>query len=226
MTAMKKRYVAAGAVIVGLGGYFLLRDTSDAAEPKKVSTRDGSMRIDRPHNVETPVARPSTPQRRKPKEKWNPVTKSFEREIMDANPEDELERAQKDELLYKISRLRLSASDAAAPCWKGGDSTEEIHIKYSVIVDKEAVRADNVRVIDNNISDAKTTACIVQSIEDMSTDGDGLPNMTKDFELTMSLHDLYVRNRGAAQQDEDRGTKVNPIESPIDKPTATWPPAK
>jgi hypothetical protein len=47
--------------------------------------------------------------------------------------------------------------------------------------------------------------------------------MRQEYTLNMSLHDLWVRNRGQASQDEDSKSKVDPMPSSIDKPPATIP---
>ena len=209
-----------------IGGYWMLPDSKPDPEVVKAK-REARVNVDKPRSaaIEVPKVE-GVPQRRKVKQVWNKENKSWEREIVDATPEEEAERAAKDEYGYKLSRLRLSASDAAAPCWKGGDVPDEIHIAYSVVVAHDMLQGDNVRVLENHVTDQATVACIVQSIEDMRAPSDGLPEARHDYDLTMSMHDLFVRNRGYATQQEDRDTKVDPGSTPIDRPPATWPPPK
>nr|HEX4316637.1 hypothetical protein [Kofleriaceae bacterium] len=213
-----------GLLVVVVGGYALLHDGGKAQAMTK-GGRSGEVAMNAPKKVQfdqpaDPFARqPNAPQQ--PKVRYNPINKSYEREMVDAVPNPEA--AAREELQYRISRLRLSASDAAAQCYKGDDSNQTIHIEYTVVVDKEQLRADNVRVLDNSITDSQVTGCIIQSVKDMSSFAERMPDMRKDEELVMSLHDLYTRNRSVDSQDQDSKTAVDPMPTRYDLPPVKVP---
>jgi hypothetical protein len=143
------------------------------------------------------------------------------REMVDAVPDEELR--QKEEMKYKIHRLRLTAADAAAPCYTGADSRESMHITYTIVIDKEALHAENLRVVDNSISDPAVTACILSTVRDMSTLAEQMPDMRVDEDLTMDLHSLFVRNQSAASAEKAAHTVVDPQPTPTDRPPAQIP---
>jgi len=78
--------------------------------------------------------RPQT-SRKTPREWKDPVTGAINREILDAVPDPAAAAAE--ELKYRKSGLRLTLADAAAPCWSGSDSKEEIELES--VVDAPAV---------------------------------------------------------------------------------------
>jgi hypothetical protein len=222
---MNKRWlIGGGLLVVGVGGYFLLHDDGKAQAMTK-GGRTGEVAVNAPKQVapEAPIDpfKPQTPVNRKPHMHYNPENKSWEREIMDAVPDPEA--AAREELTYRISRLRLSASDAAAQCYHGDDSNQTIHLEYTVVVDHENLRAENVRVLDNSITDATVTGCIMQSVRDMSTFAERMPDMRKDEELVMSLHDLWTRNRSVQGAADDAKTTVDPMPTKYDLPPVKVP---
>jgi ribosomal protein L25 (general stress protein Ctc) len=200
---MDKRWLLGGGVVAaGAIAYVLLRG---GAPPEAAAdrNRDGRVRVGpvREARAEVPREDPFAPkplEKRKPKTWVDPVSGATNREIMDAVPDPEA--AAREELTFRLRRLRLSASDAAAPCYGGGDSKEEITIKYSIVIKKEELHAEDVSVAENNISDPTVSACIVQAVRDMTSVVDKIPDMRDSYTLTMSLHDLYVRNRGGADK--------------------------
>jgi hypothetical protein len=102
-------------------------------------------------------------------------------------------------LAYKVQRLRLAAADAAAPCWPGGDRSEDIEVAYTLVVDREALRATDVRVVEDHLGNPTVRACVVGAIRDMSAFAEGMADLRRDYTVRISLHDLYVRNRLAAE---------------------------
>jgi hypothetical protein len=233
---MHKRWLlGAGILVVAIGAWYLLHDNTkaDAMTPQK--GRDAKVAIDKPRPVEedhvasldkppcvsNDPLRPCEPVLHAPKVDCNADHTVCHREIVDAVPDEELR--QKEEMKYKIQRLRLSASDAAAPCYTGGDSRESMDITYTVVIDKEQLHAENVRVSDNTISDPAVTACILSTVRDMSTLAEQMPDMRVDEHLTMDLHSLWVRNQGAAAQERNAHTVVDPQPTPTDRPPAQIP---
>jgi hypothetical protein len=225
---MKRRIaLAAGAAVIAAGGFWLLRSGPEpvqatARRSAKVETRAIKPAAperpaeDKPRMVMTESGlRPQT-NRRQPRTWIDPVSGAVNREILDAVPDPEAAAAE--ELKYRKSRLRLTLADAAAQCWSGGDSKEEIELEYTLVVENEVIRADNVRIKQSNLSDPAVARCIVDSVRDLRTLGDKIPNMREDQGLVMSLHDLYDRNRREAKQSahEDKPESY-------DRPTAQPP---
>ena len=203
---MKRRVaLVVGAAVVVIGGaYWLLRPASGSAQATarrsaKIDVRDvkpgaapEAPRADKPKMVMTESGwRPQTT-RKKPREWVDPVSGAIHREILDGVPDPEAAAAE--ELKYRKSRLRLTLADNAAPCWSGGDSKEEIELEYTLVVDKEVIRADNVRVKTSNITDPTVERCIIDSVRDLRTLGDKIPDMREEQGVFMSLHDLHDRN--------------------------------
>jgi hypothetical protein len=161
--------------------------------------------------------RPQTT-KRKPREWIDPVSGAVNRELLDAVPDPAAAAAE--ELKYRKSRLRLTLADAAAPCWTGGDSKEEIELEYTLVVDKEQIRADNVRIKNSNITNPTVERCITDAVRDLRTLGDKIPDMREEQGLVMSLHDLQDRNTRAAK---NRASASDDPRESFDRPTATPP---
>jgi hypothetical protein len=229
---MKTRWLLGGGALVAIiAGYFWLHDDAPAEAMTKPSGRTGQIakiEVKQQERAAAPTApkiidplRPDQPVLHPPHEECTPDGKYCRREIVDAVPD--LDGAKREELVYKIRRLRMSASDAAAPCYSGGDSDKTIHVAYSVIIKDQQLRAGFVRPTEDNLGDSTLTQCMMGAIRDMSTDAEGLPDMAQDEQLTISLHDLWTRNRSADQQARDRNTTVDPQPTPTDRPPAKIP---
>jgi|JI10StandDraft_1071094.scaffolds.fasta_scaffold175686_3 hypothetical protein len=108
------------------------------------------------------------------------------------------EQIKAEELEYKRYRLRFKLADAAAECHEGGDQSEDIRLAYTMVVRGEILTLENVRVLESNLPDPSVEACIVASVKAMRSPAKGLPDLRQDNEAYLSLHDLYVRNRAAA----------------------------
>jgi hypothetical protein len=202
---MKRRVtLVVGAAVVVIGAaYWLLRSAPGSAQATarrsaKIDVREvkpgtpEAPHVDKPRMVMTESGlRPATT-RKKPREWVDPVSGAIHREILDGVPDPEAAAAE--ELKYRKSRLRLTLADNAAPCWSGGDSKEEIELEYTLVVDKEVIRADNVRVKTSNITDPTVERCIIDSVRDLRTLGDKIPDMREDQGVFLSLHDLHDRN--------------------------------
>jgi hypothetical protein len=227
---MKRRFVVvAGAGVVAIAvGYWLLPSSKESAKPgapraTRTATRDvapslgsTSPEAPKPRMVMTESGlRPQTT-RKAPRQWVDPVSGAVNREILDAVPDPEAAAAE--ELKYRKSRLRLTLADAAAPCWGGGDSKEEIELEYTLVVDKEVIRADNVRVKTSSITNPTVERCIIDSVRDLRTLGDKIPNLREEQGLIMSLHDLYDRNRRDAKDQQKPSDRRDPIELPPAQP--------
>lgn len=160
--------------------------------------------------------RPQTT-RKKPREWKDPVTGAINREILDAVPDPEAAAAE--ELKYRKSRLRLTLADAAAPCWSSRDSSEEIELEYTLVVHREVIRAEDVRVKNSNVSDPTVERCILDAVRDLKTLGPNIPDMREDQGLILSLHDLYDRNQREAK-DRASPRPPDPVELPPARPPA------
>jgi hypothetical protein len=226
---MKRLVLAAGAAAIGLGAFWLLRSEPEpmqttARRSAKVETRaikpaaPERPEADKPRMVMTESGwRPQTT-RKEPRTWIDPVSGAVNRELLDAVPDPEAAAAE--ELKYRKSRLRLTLADAAAPCWSGDDSKEEIELEYTLVVENEVIRADNVRIKQSNISNPAVARCIVDSVRDLRTLGDKIPNMREEQGLVMSLHDLYDRNRREAKQSAQQDDKPEPHDRPAAQPPA------
>jgi hypothetical protein len=85
------------------------------------------------------------------------------------------------------------------------------------------LRADDVRIVSNTMSDPAVTACILSAIRDMRQLVEKMPNQHEDTEFIISQHDLWVRNR------QDQGGSKKPSDEPMteyDRPTVVPLPAK
>jgi hypothetical protein len=204
---MKRRValVVGAAVVLIAGAYWILHPTSGVARSAARRSAKIDLRELNPATPEAPPAEKPKPRmvmtesglrpqtmRKKPREWVDPVSGALRREILDGVPDPEAAAAE--ELKYRKSRLRLTLADNAAPCWSGGDSKEEIELEYTLVVEKEVIRADNVRVKTSNISDPTVERCIIDSVRDLRTLGDKIPDMREDQGVFMSLHDLHDRN--------------------------------
>jgi hypothetical protein len=205
-TKMKRRValiVGASVVVIG-GAYWLLRPAPGSAHATarrsaKIDVRElgpaaAAPRADRPKPKMVMTESGLRPQttRTKPREWVDPVSGALRREILDGVPDPEAAAAE--ELKYRKSRLRLTLADNAAPCWTGGDSKEDIELEYTLVVENEVIRADNVRVKNTTITNPTVERCIIDSVRDLRTLGDKIPNLREEQGVFMSLHDLHDRN--------------------------------
>jgi hypothetical protein len=200
---------AAGVIAVA---YWLLRSPPSpppaaASRPSKATTRSAPPALEasatpasspapRPAMVMTESGlRPQTA--RKPREWIDPVSGAMNRELLDAVPDPESDA--REELKYRKSRLRFVLADAAAPCWTGADSKEEIELEYTLVVEKEMIRTDNVRVKTSSITDPTVQRCMIDAVRGLQSPAYKIPDLREDQGLFMSLHDLYDRNERAAK---------------------------
>jgi hypothetical protein len=140
------------------------------------------------------VAPAAPPNRLRPKRvmHWDPRNKTW-----NESPPPEAER------VSPRAWLRLAMADGAVSCWRGGDQSEDIELAYTIVVEHEALRVAEVRVVRSEISDLMVSSCIVGAVADVSMLAEGLPDLRQDSRLTISLHDLYVRNRAEREEAEE-----------------------
>ena len=227
--ALKLRWPLVGVGLLALGGgaFFLLRSSDSDAESDKnvrsakieVARRSGGKTEPKKIDLKPPVKMVMTEtglrpmQQRKPRTTIDPRNGSVVREIVDAVPDPE--SAAREELKYRKSRLRLALSDEAASCWKGGDAKDEIELEYTLVVENEVIRTENVRVVQSGLKDPTVERCIIDAVRDLRGFAEQVPNLREEQGLTMSLHDLYVRNRGATEdKSEDRKEAVD-VDPPV-----------
>jgi hypothetical protein len=227
---MKHRLVllTGTAAIVIAAAYWLLPSAPVATQPSAPRAAAASPRGAEPSLPSAPVAvarpkmvmtesgwRPQTT-RKTPREWKDPVTGAINREILDAVPDPAAAAAE--ELKYRKSRLRLTLADAAAPCWSGSDSREEIELEYTLVVEHETLRADNVRVKTSNLTNPTAERCIIDAVRDLRTLAAKLPDMRENGGIIMSLHDLYDRNQRDARDHAPPSTRRDPVELPPARP--------
>lgn len=227
---MQRRLVlVTGATLAVVGAAYWLRPTAQPAQATvrrsaRVAVRDVSAPPARePAPAEkVPMVltesgwRPQTT-RTQPREWVDPVSGAVHREMLDAVPDPAAAAAE--ELKYRKSRLRLTLADSAAPCWNGGDSREAIELDYTLIVEKEMIRTDNVRIRNSRISNPTVERCIIDAVRDMRMSADRIPDLREEQGLVMSLHDLHDRNQ---RQAKSRVVHDDPPTA-IDRPTAKPP---
>jgi hypothetical protein len=221
--------LVAGIAAVAIGAYGWLRREPATAPAAAGRSAKVDVRGVKPAGAERPAAdkprmvmtesglRPQTA-RKEPRTWVDPVSGAVNREILDAVPDPAAAAAE--ELKYRKSRLRLTLADAAAQCWGGGDSKESIELEYTLVVEKEVIRADNVRIKDSSVSDPTVARCIVDAVRDMRTLGDKIPDMREEQGVIMSLHDLHDRNQRDAKNNAKRDDKLEPFDRPTAQPPA------
>jgi hypothetical protein len=224
---MKHRLaLVAGGAIAVIGAAYWLRPTSQAAQA--TARRSSRVEVRSIQSTREPAApekvpmvltesgwRPQTA--RAPRQWVDPVSGAVNREIVDAVPDPAAAAAE--ELKYRKSRLRLTLADAAAPCWTGGDSKEEIELDYTLIVEKDTIRTDNVRIRTSKLTNPTVERCIIDAVRELRMSADRIPDMREEQGLTMSLHDLHDRNQ---RQLKSRAVQADPPTS-VDRPTAQPP---
>jgi hypothetical protein len=231
---MKHRWTLAAVGVLAAGGAYWLSRSSEGEAARAPSSRTAKIeapirRVEPGAPAEAPPAkepvkmvmtesglRPMTA--RQPREKIDPRNGSTMREIVDSVPDSAA--AAREELTYRKQRLRLTLSDEAAACWGGGDEKDEIELEYTLVVQNEVIRTENVRVKQSGIKNPTVERCIIDAVRDLRSFAEKIPDMREEQGLIMSLHDLYARNRST------RPNKSEPDQpDPADRPTAV-PPGK
>ena len=223
---MNKRWlIGGGAVVLGMGAYFILHDRGPAAAMTRPAR---PVAINLQHDPLAPAvaADPLAPQPLpkkfvKPVPVLNPKNGSYEMPMIDAVPDPEGEAREK--FLYTVHRMKLAVGDEASRCYTGGDGKAEIDIGYTMVVENEVLSAQNVHVIDDGLGDPSLTACITNAIRDMRQLQEGMPNEKTDREFRMSQHDFYVRNH--QDQSNVKGHNDDTM-TEFDRPTVVPTPPK
>lgn len=104
-----------------------------------------------------------------------------------------------EKLIYKQRRLRFKLSDAAAVCYDGPDSKEQVSLAYTMAVKDGTLRVEDVRVLASNLSSNTVQECIISAVRSLATTAPDIPDSRKTVESTIGLHDLWVRNRGTGE---------------------------
>ncbi len=199
---MRRVFLGLAVVGVGVAAYLMLRGGDDerASATPAVTARAGTppLRAHRgdatatPEEADTPAAPPvdlsdPSPGVKKWKEPGLPGT--F-REVVAPDDSENVE----EKLTYKMRRLRFRLTDAAADCYAGEDSKQQVAIAYTLVVHGGELSVEDVRQLESNITDRNVENCIVNSVKVMRTNVD-VPDLRKEQETVISLHDLWVRNR-------------------------------
>lgn len=98
-------------------------------------------------------------------------------------------------LAFKKSRLRFALYDAAGICWSGGDDVSDVQVAYTMVVEREVLRLENVRLVDSTLPDPALERCILDQLRELRSPADELGDLREDGASWISLHDLYTRNR-------------------------------
>ncbi len=98
-------------------------------------------------------------------------------------------------LEFKKSRLRFALYDAAAECWSGGDEVADIQVSYTLIVENETLRLENVRMTESTLPDPAVEQCILGRLRELRSAAADIPDQREDGASWIALHDLHKRNR-------------------------------
>ena len=98
-------------------------------------------------------------------------------------------------LEFRKSRLRFALYDAAAECWSGGDDVADVQVAYTLIVEREVLRLEDVRLVDSTLPDPALERCILGRVTELRAPAAEIPDLREDGSSWISLHDLYTRNR-------------------------------
>jgi hypothetical protein len=200
---MRARNAVALTAVAGLGvGLWLVtrdgraeRSEPDSTAPRSKATRQPGAKLPAPaRRMTAPPARPEMP--RTFKDPKRPDVTYMEVKDAVADPVREAE----EKLLYRKRRLRFALSDAAAECWSGDDNKADIEVGYTLVVEHEVLRVEDLRMLDSTLPDPALEDCILHQIADLRAPADGIPDMREAGSSFISLHDLFVRNRGAADK--------------------------
>ena len=96
---------------------------------------------------------------------------------------------------FKKSRLRFALYDAATDCWAGGDDVSDLEVTYTMIVEGEVLRLENVAMTDSTMPDPEIERCIVTQLRELRSPATDIPDLREDGSSWISLHDLYTRGR-------------------------------
>ncbi len=96
---------------------------------------------------------------------------------------------------FKKSRLRFALYDAATECWAGDDDVADLQVTYTMIVEGEVLRLENVAMTDSTMPDPAIEQCILAKLRELRSPATDIPDLREDGSSWIALHDLYARNR-------------------------------
>lgn len=199
LTTMSKRswLVVGGLAAIAIVGWFKFRggDARSAPTPAAANSKDpptqlasaGGGATERP-TIE--VAKALPPPQQWSDKRYPGVTFMA---VEEAKPDPVREAEER--LLYSKRRLRFALSDAAAECYSGPDDKADIELKYTLIVENEILRVEDLEMVDSNLPSVELEQCIMQQIRDLRSSAAEIPDLREAGSSYISLHDLYVRNK-------------------------------
>lgn len=167
------------------------RVTPTTPRARAAPSRDTAPRVGATYHVPWNLSDP-TPGVKKWKKEGLPGT--F-REIVAPDDSPNLE----EQMTYKQRRLRFRLTDAAAACYDGPDLKEEMSLSYTLVVEKGMLRVEDVRVLTSSLRDHAVQECILSAIRSLSTTASDIPDTRREQRTSISLHDLWVRNRSSGE---------------------------
>jgi hypothetical protein len=198
-TANRQKLMVAALAALAIGAFFWFRPSRGASAPTRQDTGSNapvaSPKVPgaaaRTGKVELPATIPPVAQ--------NP---NNERTIpwKEVDPEQERKARAEQELTYRIRRLRFLLNDAAADCYSGPPSKDQITLAYTLVVEKETLRVENVRVGENSIRDTAVSDCLISAVKDLRSIAPSVGDLRQEETSTISLSDLTDNNRR-----QDRG---------------------
>ena len=208
LSSRMRKWLAGVALLAAAGVvYVATRDADGKSEP--TDTQAAPERVQPTAKARTAPAR-QTPSRVQKGDvyyvPWNlsdptPSVKKWKKEGLPGTfreivAPDDTENIE-EKLIYKQRRLRFKLSDAAAACYDGPDSKEQITLGYTMVVEKGVLRVENVQVLTSDLSSYSLQECIVSAVRNLATTAPDIPDAKKTVRSTIGLHDLYVRNRSS-----------------------------
>lgn len=210
---MRSRWpLAVGAVAIAGVGYWMWPRDRPTATPKPVAAAPARgdsepLRAPAPRHLgerpePTEVEPPRVPTAlelmpsRVPQSYTKPGSAMRFIKQVEAKPDPELEAAER--LEYKRSRLRFRLADAAAECYDGADDKASAQFSYTLVVKNHRLRVENVKLIESTLGNPQLEDCMISQIQSIDGPADLIPDMREDGSSAISLHDLYVRTRSAA----------------------------
>jgi hypothetical protein len=191
---MNRRNLIAAAVaacVVATLWWTRSHDSSSASDRRASETvsRDGNL-SDVVAKASRTAALPTIPQAGS---SAPPAYRVYETQEVDP-VKDRAMRAEQ-ELQYRIYRLRFLLAEAAAPCYQGPTSKEQISIGYTVIVENDELRLENVKVRETSIRDSAVQECLLRAVRDLRSLAPNIGKLRQDNEIWLSLADLADSNR-------------------------------
>jgi hypothetical protein len=117
----------------------------------------------------------------------------------EVDPVEAKKMQEAESLKYRIYRLRFLLADAAASCYGGdvnsAESKQQISLSYTLVVDKEVLRVESVRITENSVRDRAVGECLVGAVRDLRSIAPDIGDLRQEQQTSISLADLANSNK-------------------------------